>query len=48
MKRTVTTTAYTAGVDTTINLQVYTKEKEIGIRINPEKQQTLYVAFEYN
>ena len=41
-------TKYTAGIDTTSNLQVYIKEKEIGFRINSDKQQTLYVAFEYN
>ena len=38
---------FTAGVDTTYNLQVHNKDKEVTFRILPDIQQTLYVAFEY-
>ena len=39
---------YTAGVDTMYNLPVYTTDREVGFRIIPDKQQTLFVAVEYN
>ena len=39
--------SYMAGVDSTENLTAFTKGKEVPIRVTPDKQQTLYVAFEY-